>query len=247
MGLDEAAAELQDADADPEEVASTLKDAAPGAHKHLRKTYYKEGKSEVEDELNSAQDKIASLRKEKKSLEEKMGGEESPEVEELRDNYESKINQLESQVDEARTEKEEAVQEWKERTRAVKGTSFQQKVASVLKDQGVDEDYAEFKAQEAVSGDRVQFEGDNGLDIGVYEDGVPLPTSDDQAKHEAFASSLADEVPDKFIDDPRPGSTMNGSPAGSTGGNQVTRSQFEEMSQSERMEFSREGGEVVPD
>jgi flagellar biosynthesis chaperone FliJ len=249
MGLDEAAAELQDADAEPEEVASTLQDAAPGAYKHVRKKHYKEGKSEVENELNSAQDKIASLRKEKQSLEEKVdkGMDESPEVEELRQNYEKKIGNLESTLDEVKSEKEEAVQSWKEKTRAVKGTTFKEKVASTLKEQGVDPDYADFKAQEAVSGNRVQFEGEDGLEIGLYEDGVPVRTSDDQPKHEAFAQNLAEEVPDKFVEDPRPDATMNGNPASGAGSTQVTRSQFEEMSQEERMAFTREGGEVVPD
>jgi len=247
MGLDEAAQELQEADADPEEVASTLQDAAPSAYKHVRKKHYKEGKSEVEDELTSAQDKIASLRKEKQSLEEKIesGNDEPPEVEELRDNYEAKIDQLETQIDEVKTEKEEAVESWQKKTRAVKGTTFKEQVASTLKDQGVDPDYADFKAEQAVSGSRVQFEGDDGLEIGVYEDGVPLPTSDDQPKHEAFAQSLAEEVPDKFVEDPRPDATMNGNPSASTGSGTMTREQFEQMSSAEQKSFVEDGGEVV--
>lgn len=247
MGLEEAVNELQEADADPDEVASTLKEAATDTYKAIRNPAYKEGKQEVSDKLNSAQDKIASLRKEKQSLEEKMEEEieEPPEVEELRENYEKKINQLESQMEDLKTEKEEAVQSWQDRTRAVKGTTFKEQVASTLKEQGVDPDYADFKAEQAVAGDRVQFEGDDGLEIGVYEDGVPLPTSEDQAKHEAFASSLAEEVPDKFKEDPRPDATMNGTPSASGGSSTVTREQFESMSPAEKKSFVEEGGEVV--
>jgi len=247
MGLEEAAQELQEADADPEEVASTLQDAAPGAYKHVRKKHYKEGKSEVEEELTSAQDKIASLRKEKQSLKEKIedGIDEPPEVEELRENYESKIEQLENQINDIKGEKEEAVQSWKEKTRAVKGTTFKEQVASTLKEQGVDPDYADFKAEQAVSGSRVKFEGDDGLEIGIYEDGVPVQASDDQPKHEAFAQSLAEEVPDKFVEDPRPDATMNGHPSASSASSRMTREQFEQMSPADQKSFIDGGGEVV--
>jgi len=244
--------ELDDAvealgEADSSEVASTLESSAPDVYKEIRNPAFKKGKEEVQSELQSAQDKIASLRKEKQSLQEKAQQNTPPEVEEVQEQYEKKISDLNSQLDDLKTEKQEAVQSWKQKTRQERGRSFQDKVFSELTSRGVDPDYAEFKAEQATAGERVQFAGDDGLEIQVYESDpdVPLNVPDDAQKHEAFAQTLVEEVPDKFIEDTRPGSTLNGEPEASTGGKTMRREDFEAMSAAEQQEFALNGGTVV--
>lgn len=243
--MDEALDALQEQD--PQEVASALESKAPDVYKQIRNPAFKQGKREVQSELESAQDKIASLRKEKQSIEEKAEQNTPPEVEEVQQKYEKKIDSLNQQIDDLQTEKQEAVESWKQKTREERGRSFQDKVFSELTSRGVDPDYAEFKAQQATAGERVQFAGDDGLDIEVYEadPDVPLNVPDDASKHEAFADTLVEEVPDKFIEDSRPGSTLNGEPESTPGGKTMRREEFEQMAPAEQKEFALNGGTVV--
>lgn len=245
MDFDDALAALQEAD--PEEVASALESGAPDVYKQIRNPAFKQGKEEVQSELQSAQDKIASLRKEKQSLQEQANEDTPPEVEEVKQKWQQKVESLNQKLNDVKTEKEEAVESWKEKTRHERGRSFQDKVFSELTSRGVDPDYAEFKAQQATAGERVQFTGDDGLEIEVYEQDpdVPLNIPDSSAKHEAFANTIVEEVPDKFIEDARPGSTLNGSPSGSGGSDTMRREDFEAMSPSKQQEFVTDGGTVT--
>jgi len=237
MDLNEAVDALTDAD--PKEA----KDALEGTqvHKSIRSDAYKEGQNDKESDVSDAQDKIASLRKEKQSLENKVESleEEQPDEAELIGKYEEKLEQKNSKIQQLQEEKEEVESDWKSRTQSVKTSTLQERIASQLKGQGVDSDYADFKAEQAVNSGRVKFDDD--LNPQVYEDDdgtVPLHTNGDPV-HEAFAQELADDVPDKFIEDPRPGSTGVGNTQGTGGGRTIPRSEYESMDASAKKEVAQ--------
>lgn len=236
MDLDEAINAIQEAD--PDEAKEALEGTR--VHKSIRSEAFKEGQSEKETELSKAQDKIASLRNEKQDLNSKIEQleDEQPEEAELIGKYEEKLEQKNQRIDELESEKQEVEEEWRSRTQSVKSSSFQERTAAALKSRGVDEDYAEFKAEQAVSSGRVDF--DENLNAKVYEDEegtVPLHSNGDPA-HQAFAQDILDDVPDKFVADNRPGETGVGSTEGTGGGKTITRSEFEDMSPGKRKEVA---------
>lgn len=251
MGLDEAIAELNEAEADPEEVADRLKSKASGVYKAIRNPAYQEGKSDGKDELSDAQEKIASLRKEKKNLESKIDDleEENPEVAEVRGKLEGQLENKQERINELEGQLEEKEQEANSRLSQMGQSTFRERTVNFLMQNGVvDRDIAEVKAEKAMS-DRVQVAANGeGVETKVYEpDGdTPMPLDDETEPHEAFGESLLGEIPDKFVEDNRPGSTGIGEP-GSGGSKTMPRSKFEELPQPERRQFLEDGGELVDD
>jgi len=245
MDLDEAVDALTDAD------PSDAKEALEGTqvHRTIRSDAYKEGQQDKEGELSDAQDKIASLRKGKSSLEEKVAQlqEEQPDEAELIGKYEEKLEQKNQKIQQLQEEKNEIETDWRNRTQSVKTSTLQERIASELKSRGVDEDYADFKAEQAVRSERVTFDDD--LDPQIYEDEegtVPLHTNGNPV-HEAFATELVDDVPDKFIADERPSASGLGKTEGTGGAKTVSRSEFEDMSASKKKEVAESDDvQVVP-
>lgn len=238
MGLDEALEELDGVSDD--EFADALQDRHPSKYKHVFSKGFGAGKTEVKSDLDDAQQQLQSLKSEKEQLESKIDDlqGEQPETAELREKYEQHLNEREQQIETLQEEQESLQSEFQNRLKNERASSFQQRVAGQLKAAGVDEDYADFKAERAVSTDRVQF--DDELNIKLYEDnGVPTPDRDDKQKHELFAKSLADEIPDKFISDSRPSST-GVSNTDIRGGTKISRAEFEKMNAHERKEVAQD-------
>lgn len=238
MDLDEAVDALTSAD--PDEAVEALEGTR--VHKQIRSAAYKQGQDDKEEEFGHFQEKTASLRKEKKELKEKIEQleEEQPDEAELIGKYEEKLEQKQKRINELEEEKNEVEDTWRSRTQSVKQGSFEERTAAALKSQGVDEDYAEFKAKQAVSSKRVTF--DENLNVKVYEDedqAVPLHANGDPA-HKAFAEDIVQEVPDKFIDDDRPGSTGVGDTSGGGRGRTIPRDEFENLSPAKKSEMARD-------
>lgn len=237
MDVTEAVEALTNADSVDE-----VKEALEGTpvHKAIRRDAYKEGQQDKEQELSKAQDKIASLRKEKQNLETKIENleDERPDEAELIGKYEEKLDQKNQKIQELQEEKDEVESDWRSRTQSVKTSTLKERVASSLKAEGVDEDYADFRAEKIVSSGRVTFNDD--LEPQAYEDEdgtVPLHTNGEPV-HEALASDAIEEVPDKFIEDNRPGETGLGQTGSGGSGRTISRDEFESMSADERKQVA---------
>lgn len=219
MGLDEAFEELDGVD--EEEFAERLQEEHPAKYKQIYSDGFGAGKTEVKDDLDSTEEQLEKLKSERDELKNDLETlkEEQPEAAELRGKYESKLEDMQAQIERLQSEKTELEQE---KTRAIKRERrdiFRERAKNALISQGVDPDYASFKAREAVEGDRVQFD-DEELTPKVYEeDGVPTPLSDGTEPHEALAENILSETPEKFVEDNRPGATgLGNTPTSTTGG-----------------------------
>lgn len=234
---------------EPDAFAEALQEQGGAHFKAIRNPAYKEGRAEGQQEAEKARAKIASLKKEKQDLEACIDelAEEQPEVAELRGKYDAKIAELKEQLD-AKDEEIASVRKESKATLLEKEQQFfQQQAKSWLMTEGRvnDPDVAEIKIQKAMQDGRVKFDDD--LQPVVYEsDGdVPSPVTGGKKPHEVFGENLLQSIDDKFIDDPRPGSTGLGNTNGRATGRRLSRQQFEKLGPGEQKDFVMDGGVVV--
>lgn len=246
MGLEEAIAELDGVD--PDDFASTLQEEAGQYFKAIRNPAYQEGKADAEQHVQSAQEKVASLRKEKKDLESKIEDleGEQPDVAELRGKYEQKLEDLQTKISDLEEQNESLQEESTEKLRGKEEEFFKERATSFLLSQGVqDREIAELKVEKAMRDGRVKFDED--MNPKVYDPDdtdipVPLNGSD---PHEVFSQTVLPSIPDGVIEDPRPGNTGLGN-TGSVGGEQtIKRSKFEGMNPDKQKSLMDEGVKVV--
>lgn len=226
--IKDALATLQSADAT--DVADALESEAPAVYKAIRTPAYKQGKKEASKGTEEAQEKIASLRKEKKALQEKITTleDEQPEAAEIRGTYEEKLKQKQKELQAEKERRKEVENTWRSKAKGVKVSSTQERIASHLKSMGVDPDYADFRAEKVVNSGRVKVDDDE-LATQFYEDDdgtVPLHTNGTPAD-KAFAEDVFKDIPDSFIKDTRPGDTRLGDTGTVSGGElRVPRSEI---------------------
>jgi len=246
MGLQEALNELDGVD--PSEAADALQEEHKGLYKEIYSDGFGAGKMEVKGDLEDAKSQMEDLRSTKEDLEsrvENLQGEQ-PETSELRDKYESRIQDLNAKIDNLQDTLNAKDQEHRQALQSERASSFQQQVAGTLKAAGVDEDYADFQAERAVQSDRVQFDDD--LNFQLYDsEGLPLSDRNgERPQHEAFAKEVVSEIPDKFISDSRP-SNSGLSDTDVRGGKTVARSAFEQMSPREQREVAQDESVTIVD
>ena len=219
MDLSDVFAELQDVPAD--DLKTALQEHRNDVYKDVYSDGFGAGKTEMKSDVQSAQETITQLKESRQELEDKVDSlqGEQPEVAELRGKYEQKLEEKQQQLKTARQQAEEVEREWRQNLRNERRTTFESKVADALKSKyNVDDDYADFKAQQATQSERVQFDDSNSIKLYESDGDTPTPLNGETAKHEAFAEDVAKTVPDKFVLDTRPGDTGMGSTNGRAGG-----------------------------
>ena len=232
MGLQEALNELDGVDA--KEFAEALQEQSPAHYKAIYTPAFGAGKTSVQDDLQDKETKLESLQSEREKLQkriEDLQGEQ-PEVGELRGKYEAKLEELQQTI-QAKDQQIKEVQESSTQTlRQKENEFFQERAIGYLMANGVeDRDVAEIKVEKAMRDGRVKFDDD--LQPKVYEpDGeVPTPVTSGDQPHEVFGQSLMESIPEKFLQDRRPGAS--GVNPGGGSGKQWSREEINSMSPEE--------------
>lgn len=220
MGLDEAIEELEGVEA--EAFAERLQSERSDLYKQVYSDGYGAGKTDQKETTEEVQSQLDQIKSEKEALESDLEElkEEQPEAAELRGKYESKLQEKQEQLEKVQSQVDEVKQEKRQAIKQERQSILRERTKNELLSRGVDEEYADFKTTKAIE---EQVELDEDFEPTVYEeDGVPSPMNGETEPHEALASNILSQTPDKFVYDNRPGETGVGDTGGASGTNTVT-------------------------